>query len=320
MAVEKNPFDKKEETSNVVSINAPAEDSNVSFEVDTDGGVTVNFSEDKIEEEVTAKEYYANLADGLDDEILQDISHTVIENFQADKDSRGEWDSMFERGFDLLGLKLEDTTEPFEGACTAVHPLLIESAVKFQSKASQELFPVGGPVKAQILGTQSADKQEQANRVQNFMNYQLTEQMPEYFDEFERMLFHLPLIGSAIKKVYYDASLERPVSEFVPIDQFYVSYYASNLRKADRYTHIIYRNPVDMKRDIESGIYADVDLPDASNPVQTTLSEKLNTIMGISPTADKDPQYVLLEQHIHLDIPDSECEEGEFAPYIVTVE
>ena len=172
MAVEKNPFDKKEETSNVVSINAPAEDSNVSFEVDTDGGVTVNFSEDEVEEEVTAKEYYANLADGLDDEILKDVSYTVIENFQADKDSRGEWDSMFERGFDLLGLKLEDTTEPFEGACTAVHPLLIESAVKFQSKASQELFPVGGPVKAQILGTQSADKQEQANRLQNLINYQ----------------------------------------------------------------------------------------------------------------------------------------------------
>ena len=298
---------------------APA-DENVSFEVDTDGGVTVNFGEEGIEEEVTAKEYYSNLAETLDDEILNDIASTVIDNFQADRDSRGEWDSMFERGFDLLGLKLEDTTEPFEGACTAVHPLLIESAVKFQSKASQELFPVGGPVKAQILGTQSLDKQEQANRVQNFMNYQLTEQMPEYFDEFERMLFHLPLIGSAIKKVYYDAGLERPVSEFVPIDQFYVSYYASNLRKADRYTHIIYRNPVDMQRDIESGIYSDVELPDASNPSQTTLSEKLNTIMGISPTADSDPQYVLLEQHLHLDIPDPECEEGEFAPYIVTVE
>jgi hypothetical protein len=321
MAVEKNPFEQKEETTNVVSINATAPaDENVSFEVDTDGGVTVNFGEDNIEEEVTAKEYYSNLAETLDDEVLNDVARTVIDNFQADRDSRGEWDSMFERGFDLLGLKLEDTTEPFEGACTAVHPLLIESAVKFQSKASQELFPVGGPVKAQILGNQSVNKQEQANRVQNFMNYQLTEQMPEYFDEFERMLFHLPLIGSAIKKVYYDAGLERPVSEFVPIDQFYVSYYASNLRKADRYTHIIYRNPVDMKRDIESGVYSDVDLPDASNPSQTTLSEKLNTIMGISPTADSDPQYVLLEQHLHLDIPDPECEEGEFAPYIVTVE
>ena len=200
MAVE-NPFEQKEETTNVVSINATAPaDENVSFEVDTDGGVTVNFGEDNIEEEVTAKEYYSNLAETLDDEVLNDVASTVIDNFQADRDSRGEWDSMFERGFDLLGLKLEDTTEPFEGACTAVHPLLIESAVKFQSKASQELFPVGGPVKAQILGNQSVNKQEQANRVQNFMNYQLTEQMPEYFDEFERMLFHLPLIGSAIKK------------------------------------------------------------------------------------------------------------------------
>jgi hypothetical protein len=320
MAVEKNPFEKKEETTNVISINTPKQDEGVSFEVDTDGGVTVNFGEENIEEEVTAKEYYSNLATDMDEEVLKDVAQTVIGNFQADKDSRAEWDSMFERGFDLLGLKLEDATEPFEGACTAVHPLLIESAVKFQSKASQELFPVGGPVKAQILGTQSVEKQEQANRVQNFMNYQLTEQMPEYFDEFERMLFHLPLIGSAIKKVYYDAGIERPVSEFVPIDQFYVSYYASNLRKADRYTHVIYRNPVDMQKDIESGIYSDVELPEASYPNQTNLSEKLNTIMGLSPTAEHDPQYVLLEQHLHLDIPDPECQEGEFAPYIVTVE
>ena len=285
MAVEKNPFEQKEESTNVVNINATVpEDENVSFEVADDGGVVVNFGEEGIEEEVTAKEYYTNLAEDMEEGLLNDIANTVIDNFQADKDSRGEWDSMFERGFDLLGLKLEDTTEPFEGACTAVHPLLIESAVKFQAKASQELFPAGGPVKAQILGNQSVEKQEQANRVQNFMNYQITEQMPEYFDEFERMLFHLPLIGSAIKKVYYDAGLERPVSEFVPIDQFYVSYYASNLKKADRYTHVIYRNPVDMQRDIEAGIYADVNLPTPSNPSQTNLSEKLNTIMGISPT------------------------------------
>ena len=320
MAIEKNPFEQKTETTNVVSIETPQADADVSFEVDTDGGVVVNFGEENIQEEVVAAEYYANIASDLDDQILKTISHTVIDNFQADKESRGEWDSMFERGFDLLGLKLEDATEPFEGACTAVHPLLIESAVKFQAKASQELFPSGGPVKAQILGNQSVDKQEQANRVQNFMNYQLTEQMPEYFDEFERMLFHLPLIGSAIKKVYYDAGLERPVSEFVPIDQFYVSYYASNLRKAERYTHVIYRNPVDMQKDMESGIYVDTNLPDASSPSQTGFAEKINTIMGISPTSDNDPQYVLLEQHLYLDIPDPECQEGEFAPYIVTVE
>jgi hypothetical protein len=320
MAIEKNPFEQKTETTNVVSIETPQADADVSFEVDTDGGVVVNFGEENIQEEVVAAEYYANIASDLDDQLLKTISHTVIDNFQADKESRGEWDSMFERGFDLLGLKLEDATEPFEGACTAVHPLLIESAVKFQAKASQELFPSGGPVKAQILGNQSVDKQEQANRVQNFMNYQLTEQMPEYFDEFERMLFHLPLIGSAIKKVYYDAGLERPVSEFVPIDQFYVSYYASNLRKAERYTHVIYRNPVDMQKDMESGIYVDTNLPDASRPSQTGFAEKINTIMGISPTSDNDPQYVLLEQHLYLDIPDPECQEGEFAPYIVTVE
>ena len=122
MAVEKNPFDKKEETTNVVSINAPQEDTNVSFEVDTDGGVVVNFGEEGIEEEVTAKEYYTNLADDMDAEVLKKVAHTVLENFQADKDSRSEWDSMFERGFDLLGLKLEDATEPFEGCLLYTSP------------------------------------------------------------------------------------------------------------------------------------------------------------------------------------------------------
>ena len=321
MATEKNPFEQKPvDAPNVIPLQPIQEESEVTFEVDPEGGVVVNFGQEETPEEISAEEWYSNLVETIDPDDLSDLSRIVIDNFQSDKDSRGEWESMFERGFDLLGLKLEDAVEPFEGACNAVHPLLIESAVKFQAKASQELFPVGGPVKSQILGTQSVKKQEQANRVQNFMNYQLTEQMPEYFDEFERMLFHLPLIGSAFKKVYYDAGLERPCSEFVPIDQFYVSYYASNLRKSERYTHVIYRNPVDMQRDISSNIYADIDLPDPSNPTQTSFATKMDTIMGLSPTADSDPQYVLLEQHCHLDIPDSECEEGELAPYIVTVE
>ena len=129
--------------------------------------------------------FYENLAEQMDEEDLQDIATTVIDKYDADKSSRSEWESMFERGFDLLGLKLEDTTEPFEGAATAVHPLLIESAVKFQSKASGELFPSKGPVKVQILGDITDSRQKQANRVQNFMNYQVSEQMPEYFDETE---------------------------------------------------------------------------------------------------------------------------------------
>jgi hypothetical protein len=140
------------------------------------------------------------LVEDLDDSTLDDVANQVYDNFTADKDSRADWESMFERGFDLLGLKLEDTSEPFEGACTAVHPVLIESAVKFQSKATQELFPASGPVKTQIIGNVDIEKEEQAKRVKEFMNYQVTEQMPEYFDEFERMLFHLPLIGSAFKK------------------------------------------------------------------------------------------------------------------------
>ena len=257
----------------------------------------------------------------MDEDLLQEISADVIDKYQTDKDSREEWESMFERGFDLLGLKLETTAEPFEGACTAVHPLLIESAVKFQSKASQELFPPAGPVKAQIMGDESVAKIQQANRVEDFMNYQLTEQMPEYFDEFERMLFHLPLIGSAFKKVYYDASMKRPCSEFVPIDQFYVSYYASDLRRADRYTHVIYRNPVDLAKEIMAGMYRDVDLPQPSIPILSPITSKMDQILGLNPSGDNDPQYTILEQHCYLELPKPFADEDGIAlPYIVTVE
>ena len=319
MATERNPFETiPEELSNVVNIPTPQETviGEPTFEVDSDGGVIVDL-EGIVEmgAEESVQEWYGNLVDTLEDEQATTIANDVIDCYTSDRDSRQEWESMFERGFDLLGLKIQDSAEPFEGACTAVHPMLIESAVKFQSKAIQELFPPSGPVKAQILGKSTPEREDQANRVQEFMNYQTTEQMPEYFDEFERMLFHLPLIGSAFKKVYYDATLKRPVSEFVPIDQFYVSYYASNLRKADRYTHVIYRSPVDLAKDIRSGIYSDIELPDATNPQPTSFSSKMDTILGLSPTEDNDPQYTLLEQHCYLEI-----EEDYALPYIVTVE
>ena len=320
MATERNPFDKIEETiSNVIELPEQIEEATgaPTIEPDEDGGVTVDFTQTSIEmnPESETEEWYGNIADTLDDGELQQIAEDTINNYTADKDSRGEWESMFERGFDLLGLKIEEASEPFEGACTAVHPMLIESAVKFQSKAIQEMFPSSGPVKTQILGKSTPERELQSNRVKDFMNYQVTEQMPEYFDEFERMLFHLPLIGSAFKKVYYDANLKRPVSEFVPIDQFYVSYYASNLRKADRYTHVIYRSPVDLARDMRSGIYDDIELPEATNPNPTSFSEKMDTILGLSPTESSDPQYTLLEQHCYLEI-----EEDYALPYIVTVE
>jgi hypothetical protein len=286
------------------------------FEIEDDGGVTVDFTGVvEMEAEESIQEWYGDLTDTLEDEEKENIAADVVDNYTSDKESRAEWEAMFEKGFDLLGLKIQESSEPFEGACTAVHPMLIESAVKFQSKAIQELFPPSGPVKAQIIGKSTPEREDQANRVQEFMNYQTTDQMPEYFDEMERMLFHLPLIGSAFKKVYYDANLKRPVSEFVPIDQFYVSYYASNLRKADRYTHVIYRSPVDLAKDIRTGIYRDVELPEATNPQPTSFSEKMDTIIGLSPTGTNDPQYTLLEQHCYLEI-----EEDYALPYIVTVE
>ena len=329
MATERNPFDPIPQVQ-VTQIEIEPEgdtEQEATIEYDnTDGGVIVEFknpteellSDEQIEE--TDDEFYRNLADEIDDDVLQDISQEVYDNFVADKDSRGEWESMFERGFDLLGLKLEEASEPFEGACTAVHPVLIESAVKFQSKATQELFPASGPVKSQIIGNVSEEKEDQAQRVEEFMNYQVTDQMSEYFDEFERMLFHLPLIGSAFKKIYFDSGLNRPVSEFVPIDQFYVSYYAADLRRADRYTHVIYRSPVEMRRDIAAGMYEDVELPEASIPQSTPMSQKMDNIMGLSPSGDNDPQYVLLEQHCYLDLEGFEDEEDIALPYIVTIE
>ena len=328
MATERNPYEMNNDRSapklELEMDDVSTADANITIDPET-GEIEVDLSgtasELELEVEAGDSGFYDNLVDILDEDKLDEIGATVIDKFEADKDSRDEWESMFERGFDLLGLKLEDTTEPFEGAATAVHPLLIESAVKFQSKASTELFPAKGPVKAQVLGDATIEKQQQANRVQNFMNYQVTTQMPEYFDEFERMLFHLPLIGSAIKKVYYDASLDRPVSEFVPIDQFYVSYYATDLRRADRYTHVIYRSPVDMARQMEAGMYADVELPKASIPNLSGMAEKMDSVLGLSPASDNDPQYVLLEQHCYLELEEDKMHKGRAAcPYIVTVE
>lgn len=328
MTTERNPYEvnggKEYPNLELELDDVSSADANITIDPET-GEIEVDLSgtasELELEIEFGETDFYENLVDILDKDSLEEIGNTVIDKYEADKDSRSEWESMFERGFELLGLKLEDTSEPFEGAATAVHPLLIESAVKFQAKASTELFPSKGPVKAQVLGDATLEKQQQANRVQNFMNYQVTTQMPEYFDEFERMLFHLPLIGSAFKKIYYDASLERPVSEFVPIDQFYVSYYATDLRRADRYTHVIYRSPVDLARQIDAGMYADVDLPKAGIPTLSGMAEKMDSVLGLSPASDNDPQYVLLEQHCYLEIPEDTMHKGNVAcPYIVTVE
>ena len=338
MAVERNPllmmepelqqemptsnFDVRGETPSIEA--EMLEENIVNFMPTEDGGVEVEFGE--MEEMMISGpmgSHFENLAEYLEEEDLDDIGNMVLDSYESDKESREEWEQIFERGFDLLGLKLEETTEPFDGACTAVHPLLIESVVKFQSKASQELFPAGGPVKSQIIGSSTIEREKQAQRVKNFMNYQLTEQMPEYFEEQERLLFHLPVMGSAFKKIYYDQLLERPVSELVPVDHFYVSYNAKDLRTASRYTHLIFRSENDFRKDVVSGMYRDVELSKPSAPDLPEMTQKMDEIMGITSGGMdlEDPQYVLLEQHCYLDLPEPYSDpDGIAHPYIVTIE
>ena len=323
MAIEKNPL-----LSLVGGTSMPQpeiDESELEIEIedpdDEMAGIDAIAVEDELALQAAQDDHYANLAELINPEDLADISADVIDSYQADKESREEWESTFERGFDLLGLKLQETTEPFEGSCTAVSPLIIEAAVKFQSKASIELFPSGGPVRTQIVGNADQEREDQATRVQDFMNYQFTEQISEYFDEFEKMLFHLPLIGSAFKKMYYDPTLRRPCSEFIPIDQFYVSYYASDIQKAERYTQVIHRSITEMERDVQGGMYMDVGLEDPTTPDPTSFTSKIDSIMGISPADDFDQQYVLLEQHCYLDLPEPfSSEDGVALPYVVTVE
>ena len=326
MAVEQNPFLPEEEIKELrrESPVLETEGEVVQFSPTDDGGVEVEFGDTEIEADlliIAEQDHYANLAEFLEEDDLVEIGNAVIDNYEADKESREEWEQAFENGLDLLGLKLQETTEPFDGACTAVHPLLIESAVKFQSRASQELFPPAGPVRSQVIGANTVAREEQAQRVKQFMNYQLTQQMPEYFDEFERMLFHLPLIGSAFKKIYFNQVKNRPVSEFVPVDHFYVSYYATDLRTAERYTHVIYRSPNDFKKDVVSGMYLDTDIGEPSAPEVTSMNQKIDNIMGITPSLEEDPQYVLLEQHCNLDLPEPYGDpSGVALPYVVTVD
>lgn len=326
MAVEQNPFLPEEEIKELrrESPVLETEGEVVQFSPTDDGGVEVEFGDTEIEADlliIAEQDHYANLAEFLEEDDLVEIGNAVIDNYEADKESREEWEQAFENGLDLLGLKLQETTEPFDGACTAVHPLLIESAVKFQSRASQELFPPAGPVRSQVIGTNTIAREEQAQRVKQFMNYQLTQQMPEYFDEFERMLFHLPLIGSAFKKIYFDQVKNRPVSEFVPVDHFYVSYYATDLRTAERYTHVIYRSPNDFRKDVVSGMYIDVDIGEPYAPEVTSMNQKIDNIMGITPSLEEDPQYVLLEQHCNIDLPEPYGDpSGVALPYVVTVD
>lgn len=273
--------------------------------------------------DVESEEFNMNLAEVLPEGVLAELSGDLIGDFRTDVDSRKDWLNTYVDGIDLLGLKVEDRTEPWPGACSVYHPMLAEAIVKFQAETMQETFPAAGPVKTQIIGKQTKEKEEAAERVRDDMNYQLTEEMPEYRSEHERMLWGLGLSGNAFKKVYYDPSLERQVSIYIPADDIVVPYGASNLESAPRVTHVMRKTENELRKLQVSGFYRDVDLGEPHNnldEVEKRIAEK----MGFNATMDD--RYKLLEMHVDLDLPGFEDQDDEgnptgiALPYVVTLE
>jgi len=296
-----------------------------------DGTFTVDFAEpaDPSEYSNEPTSFYANLVDKLDEDEKMRLAGIVLANVTSDEASRSDWIKTIEFGMDLLGVKVEDRNVPFEGACSAQHPLLMESAVKFQSKASNELLPSNGPVKTRIMGDVTIEREEQANRVKNHMNYQITQEMTEFYTDSERMLLYVPLVGSGFKKTYYNAHLERPCSEFVPADQFIVPNSSSDLYRADRYTHVLYKTDYELDADCNAGLYtkpAELGIP--TEPKLTAVQKKTHELIGIKVgLGERDKVYTLYEQHINIFVEgvDEVTKKGVHSyklasPYIITVD
>ena len=273
--------------------------------------------------EGTDEEFNANLADFMDDSVLGTLGKELIDNFDKDINDRKDWIRTYVEGLKLLGLKYEERTEPWAGACGVFHPMLTESVVRFQSEGIMETFPAAGPVKTQILGEDTPNKEEAATRVREDMNYQLTEVMLEYRPEHEKLLWNLPIAGSAFKKVYYDPSLGRQVAMFIPAEDIVVPYGASNLERAERVTHVMRKTENEVLKLQEAGFYSDVELGEPSNELDDIEKQKAEE-MGMS--AVQDERFRILEMHVDLDLEgyEHEDEDGEKTgialPYVVTVE
>ena len=291
--------------------------------IETPDGGAVVFLGPRLAEEIEVS-FDANLAEHIDDSELAKISAELTASFDNDLRSRADWEKTYKNGLDLLGLKIEDRSTPWAGACGVFHPILSEAAVRFQSQSIMETFPAGGPVKAKIEGRVTPEKEKQAERVKKDLNYFLTERMSEYRSEHERMLFNLPLAGAAFKKVYFDPSLGRPVSMFVPAEDFVAPYGASDLVSCPRYTHIMYKYPNELRKLQVSGFYRDIDLPEPNLSI-TEIQQSKDDLTGES-QVNNDDRHQLLEIHCELDIDGFEDvgEDGEPTgiglPYVVTIE
>ena len=263
------------------------------------------------------EEFNANLAEELDEGQLTELSGDLLGEFDADIASRKDWLTTYVDGLELLGLKVEDRTEPWPGACNVYHPLMTEALVKFQAETMMETFPAAGPVKTQIIGKQTTEKEQAAERVQEDMNYQLTDKMPEYRPEHERMLWGLGLAGNAFKKVYYDPNLERQVSMYVPAEDIVVPYGASNLETAERVAHVMRKTPNEMRKLQVAGFYRDIELGDPYADVDEA-EKKIAEKLGFNPSEDN--RFKILEMHVNLDLENGDSEDGIALPYVVTIE
>jgi hypothetical protein len=273
-------------------------------------------------ERESPEDFDANLAEYMDDRDLASIAGDLIQDYETDKSSRKEWVDTYADGLKLLGLKYEERTEPWPGACGVFYPLLSEAAVRFQAESIMETFPASGPVKTQIVGSLTKEKEDAAERVKDDMNYRLTEEMPEYRPEHEKMLWSLALAGSAFKKVYYDPSLGRPVSMFIPAEDIVVPFGASDLRSAPRITHIMRKTQNEVRKLQHAGFWRDVDLGEPSTVLSEVEKRKAEE-EGMSATMDD--RYRILEMHVELDLPGFEDTDKngptEIAlPYVVTID
>ena len=295
-----------------------------SFEQMEDGSIAFGDTLPSIED---PEDFYANLADLMEDSDINSVKNDLMSNVDSDKESRSDWEKTYKEGLEYLGMKYEERSQPFEGASGVMHPLLAESVTQFQAQAYNELLPSQGPVKTQVLGMTTPDTEGQASRVQEFMNYQLMQVMKEYDSETDQMLFYLPLSGSAFRKVYYDQNLGRAVSKFIPSEDLIVPYAATDLHSATRITHVINMSMNDIRKSQQTGFYSDVDI-DSGNITAEDLDgiqEGIDDLQGVSPDYSDDDTCKVHEIHTELDMPgfedlDDEGEEtGIKLPYIVTI-
>ena len=266
-------------------------------------------------------DFYGNLAEEMDGDQLDALGFELLDDIKRDKDSRKDWENTYKEGLTLLGLKYEERTEPWEGACGVFHPMITEAVVRFQSETIMETFPAQGPVKTKIIGKDTREKEEAARRVKDDMNYELTERMPEFRSEHERMLWNLPATGSAFKKIFYDPNLQRQVSLFIPAEDVIISYGASSIETAERVSHRMYKTKNEIRKLQVAGFYRDVDIGEPQR-TKDEIEERKNKETGFNSL--NDDRYELYECHVNLDLEGYEDkEDGEpteiAIPYVVTV-